>query len=123
MVLPDVDDLPLLPAENTTDSPGDMDIEDLDNPEQYPLIPWCDTSDDEFGARWVDYTDRGPNDVVLSGPIIGGWGPGRWHKNRRIAYWCLVDKFGADCVKQTRQSEGRWSFLIKNLRVSAPERA
>lgn len=98
-------------------STEEVDVEELDNPELYPLIPWCDTSDDEFGLRWVDYSDRGPNDVVLSGPITGGWGPGRWHKNRRVAYWRLVDKYGADRVKQMRQSEGRWGFLIKNLRL------
>lgn len=89
-----------------------------DDPETYPMVPWCDSTDDDFGTRWVDYVDRGPNDVVLSGPVIGGWGPGRWHKNRRIAYWRLVDKFGADRVKQLRQSQGRWSFLIKNLRLA-----
>lgn len=94
----------------------ELDNEALDDPEVYPLIPWCDTSDDEFGYRWVDYVDRGPSDVVLSGPVTGGWGPGRWHSNRRVAYWRLVGKFGADRVKQTRQSEGRWSFLIKNLK-------
>ena len=104
------------PAENTTDSPGDMDYDELDNPDEFPLIPWCDSTDDEFGSRWVDYTDRGPRDVVLSGPVINGWGPGRWHKNRRIAYWRLVGQFGAHNVKQTRQSQGRWSFLVKNLR-------
>jgi hypothetical protein len=84
--------------------------------EEYAAIPWCDTPADELGNQWVDYSDRGPRDVVLSGPIIGGWGPGRWQKNRRIAYWFCVEKYGAERVKPTRQSTGRWSFLIKNLR-------
>lgn len=105
----------------TTDEYGDPDLEaaELDDPDLYPLIPWCDTSNDELGSRWVDYSDRGPYDAVVSGPIVGGWGPGRWHKNRRVAYWRLVDKYGQDRVKQTRQSEGRWSFLVKNLRQVA----
>ncbi len=109
-----------IPADNTTDSPGDQDLEiaDLDDPEAYPLIPGCDTPADEFGARWVEYYDRGPRDVVVSGPVTGGWGPGRWHKNRRVAYWRLVGKYGADRVKLTKQSQGRWSFLIKNLRAN-----
>lgn len=88
---------------------------ELDN--DYPLIPWCDTPDAELGARWVDYSDRGPRDVVVSGPITGGWGPGRWQKNRRYAYWRLVEKYGEDRVKPMKQSIGRWSFLIKNLKA------
>jgi hypothetical protein len=93
------------------------DYDELDMPEEYPLLPWCDSSNDEFGSRWVDYDDRGPRDVVISGPVTGGWGPGRWHTNRRIAYWRCVGKYGVDRVKQLRQSEGRWSFLIKNLKA------
>lgn len=102
----------------TTDSPGDMAISDesLDDPEIYPMVPWLDASDSDFDSRWVDYCDRGPRDVVVSGPVLGGWGPGRWHKNRRVAYWRMVLKYGEDRVKPTRQSQGRWSFLIKNLR-------
>lgn len=110
---------PTTPPEHTTDEQGDydLDVADLDDVESYPLIPWCDSTDAEFGARWVDYSDRGPRDVVVSGPITGGWGPGRWHRNRRVAYWRLVELYGADRVKQLRQSQGRWSFLIKNLRA------
>ena len=106
-----VDARDLLDEEVALEEVGSDD--DLD----YPLIPWCDTTDDEFGVRWVDYVDRGPRDVVVSGPVTGGWGPGRWSKNRRIAYWRLVGKYGIDRVKQTRQSEGRWSFLVRGLRA------
>lgn len=112
----------MLNFDNTTDEPGDIPAEELDNPESFPLIPWCDTADDEFRGRWVDYSDRGPRDVVVSGPITGGWGPGRWHRNRRVAYWRLTQKYGEDRVKQMRQSEGRWSFLIKNLKESSVSR-
>lgn len=94
-----------------------LEVDSNDDTNEYPLIPWCDTTDDEFGNRWVDYVDRGPRDVVVSGPVTGGWGPGRWSKNRRVAYWRLVGKYGANRVKPTKQSQGRWSFLIKNLRA------
>lgn len=105
----------------TEEEAEDYDPELFDDEDTYPLLPWCDSTDDEFGTRWVDYSDRGPNDVVLSGPVIGGWGGGRWHKNRRVAYWRLAGQFGEDRVKQMRQSQGRWSFLIKNLKsTSAP---
>lgn len=115
-MLPMVDEGPY--PEGTTDSPGDLllDPEGLDDEEIYPLIPGCDTNPNDFGFRWVDYSDRGPRDVVLSGPVIGGWGPGRWHKNRRVAYWRLVQQYGRDRVQVMRQSQGRWSFLIKNLK-------
>lgn len=89
-----------------------------DNEDLYPLIPWCDSTDDDFGNRWVDYSDRGPADAVISGPVIGGYGPGRWHKNRRIAYWVCAERYGVERVKQMRQSVGRWSFLIKSLRAA-----
>src|SRR5690349_4946433 len=103
------------PDKSLTSIEGDDDI-DSEEEEDLPLIPWCDTPEREFGERWVDYHDRGPLDVVLSGPITGGWGPNRWFPNRRHAYaWC-VKQYGADRVKQMRQSHGRWSFLIKNLR-------
>jgi hypothetical protein len=118
MISDDTVDLPPLDPEDAELLLDEVDGDDDSN--EHPLIPWCDTTDDEFGARWVDYVDRGPRDVVVSGPVTGGWGPGRWHKNRRIAYWRLVGKFGADRVKPTKQSQGRWSFLIKNLRQNEP---
>ncbi len=95
-----------------------IELDDADEliEEELPLAPHCDLDTSEFGSRFVEYSSRGPRDVVISGPITGSHGPGRWHKNRRVAYWCCVEKYGADRVQQTRQSEGRWSFLIKNLR-------
>lgn len=101
----------------SNDGRPDVTTDDAyDDIDEYPFIPVIDATDDDFTTRWVDYVDRGPRDVVISGPIIGGWGPGRWHKNRRVAYWVAVDKYGEDRVKMTRQSSGRWSFLIKNLK-------
>lgn len=104
--LPTADDLP--------------EVEDGDE-DFYPLVPGCDSSGGELDVGWIDYSDRGPNDVMLSGPITGGWGPGRWHANRRAAYAACVAKYGVDRVKFPRQSEGRWCCLIKNLRAKATE--
>ena len=118
-------ELDLLPGEgqrSTFDlhtTAGDRELESLDDEDEYPLIPWCDTTSDEFGTRWVDYSDRGPLDAVISGPVTGGWGPGRWHRNRRIAYWVCAARYGADKVKPMRQSSGRWSFLVKGLKNAA----
>lgn len=89
------------------------------NIDQVPATDVCiDTAvaDLEAPTSWVAYSDRGPNDVVLSGPVIGGWGPGRWHQNRRIAFGWAIRKYGIDRVVATPQSNGRWSVLIKNLK-------
>jgi len=95
-------------------APEDMD---LDDPSVYALSPSCDTVPREFRDRFVDYNLRGPRDVVLSGPVQGGTGPGRYHQNRRRAYYSLVDKYGADRVRWTeKQSYKRWSFLVRGLK-------
>lgn len=84
--------------------------------EELPLEPTLDTTEKEFANRFVEYGGRGPNDIVLSGPITGGWGPGRWRQNRGHAYRDLVKRWGKDKVVITRQSAGRWSFLIKGMK-------
>lgn len=69
------------------------------------------------GGLYVEYDVRGPRDVVLSGPVIGGWGPGRFHRNRRIAYFVLAEKYGEGRVRRLDGvTRGRWAYLIKNLR-------
>lgn len=98
----------------------DGDDEDTDlEPEYNDFIPTLDldTNSLETGQQQVSYTDRGPNDAVLSGPVVGGWGPGRFHRSRRAAYAFLVEKYGESRIRITPQSTGRWSFLIKNLKV------
>lgn len=100
----------------------DVTSEDADgvlNIDEVPAVdPTIDTAiaDLEAPTSWVAYSDRGPMDVVLSGPVIGGWGPGRWHQNRRIAFGWALRTYGVDRVVATPQSNGRWSVLIKNLR-------
>lgn len=108
--------------------PGDIDCDEegagegdgMDEVDGGGWIPSVDSGPDlDTGARLVDYTDRGPSDAVLSGPVLGGWGPGRYHRSRRVAYTYLVDKHGEDRVRNMSQSKGRWSFLVKNLKAGA----
>lgn len=118
---------------NTKDPVNSMYLDDEDDiPEEqdygnvYPEFwtPTCDSSPQsmESGSnQLIEYSTRGPNDVVLSGPVVGGWGPGRYHRSRRVAYHVLRDKFGADRVTPTRQVKGRWSFLIKNLKAGGSD--
>lgn len=84
------------------------------------FIPTCDHSslnlENNLGA--ITYSTRGPSDVVLSGPVVGGWGPGRYFRSRRLAFAAMREKYGPERVIPTRQNKGRWSFLIKNLRAA-----
>lgn len=84
------------------------------------LVPTIDTREAEFLEKEVHYQvgRRDPSDVVLSGPVIDGWGPGRYHQNRFFAMRHLVEKFGAHRVKRIEgQTKGRWAFLIKGLKT------
>lgn len=112
-------DIALGDLEDATDEDEAVDLEDV----PVGFIPTLDSSSAELenGTRFVEYVTRGPNDVVLSGPIVGGWGPGRYYRNRRLALTALTEKYGEGRVIATRQSRGRWSFLIKNLKQSAKE--
>ena len=97
----------------------DDDIPEDETLEPEYWTPTCDSSPQsmESGSnQLIDYSTRGPRDVVLSGPVAGGWGPGRYHRSRRVAYHVLRDKFGAERIVPMRQSKGRWSFLVKNLK-------
>jgi len=60
---------------------------------------------------------RGSRDVVLSGPVGQGWGPGKWFKSRFFAFRYAVMKYGASRVKLLPGvTSGRWAFLIKDLK-------
>lgn len=97
---------------------GDPYERDLDDPEIYPLVPTVDTTRREFQDRFVHYAGVGPNDAVLSGPVIGGWGPGRYHQSRRQAREWLEARFGRERVRETEGiSRGRWSFVIRDLKI------
>lgn len=122
---PDATDLFVVGVDIGDDiDPSDLDDEDdfADlEPEYDDFIPTLDSSSRalESGDRPVTYVDRGPLDVVISGPVVGGWGPGRFHRSRRAAFSFVVEKYGAERVMPTKQSTGRWSFLIRNLKAKA----
>jgi hypothetical protein len=84
--------------------------------------PTIDTKERELEMGLVEYphTKRGPRDVVLSGPVIGGWGPGRYFRNRRLATRHFIDKYGHARVGMVGgATKGRWAVLIRNLRQDA----
>lgn len=59
---------------------------------------------------------RGPNDVMISGPLAGLNGPGRRMPTRWDAWrWC-EEKYGKDRLIFPRQTEGRWCVIVKGLR-------
>jgi hypothetical protein len=69
----------------------------------------------------MDYSVRGPRDVVLSGPLLGrSAGPGRMFTTPEEALYWAQDKYGMDRVKLIKPSEEavRWAVLVKNLKSS-----
>lgn len=82
--------------------------------------PTIDATDEQVAGldeRFYTKGMRGPRDVVLSGPVMGGWGPGRYFRSKRTAYRYLVMKYGHENVRFLRGStRGRWSYLIRNLK-------
>jgi hypothetical protein len=66
----------------------------------------------------IPYPTRGPRDVVISGPTRGGWGPGRWMPNRYSARLRAVSMYGEARVLPVPYVEGRWAFLIRNLKAA-----
>jgi len=100
------------------------EVQEVEGPQE--LRPGVTTTEPEFreaakpegqGDLYVNYTSRGPGDVVLSGPITSGWGPGRYFRNRREAYAAMCAKHGADRVRFLEGvTRGRWSYLVKGLK-------
>lgn len=72
------------------------------------------------------YSDRGPRDVVLSGPlgkkVSGSKSPGRWFATPWEAVVWAKEKYGEERVRliypKSIFEEGavRWAVLVKNLR-------
>lgn len=97
-------------------APDEDYAEPEDELQEHPSVPGIDTDENDLSDLPIDYTERGPRDVVVSGPIFGGWGPNTKMPNRKAAYARCVQKYGVDRVKNIPQSRGRWAFLIKDLR-------
>lgn len=69
----------------------------------------------------TSYSDRGPFDVVISGPvgkkIDKSKAPGRWFATPWDALTWAEEKYGRDRVKLLNLEESaRWAILVKNLR-------
>lgn len=74
-----------------------------------PTIPTIDEL-----PNVVDYSTRGPNDFVVSGPMGAGRGPGRHFESERNAYIWATSKYGRQrVVRIPQESEFRWALLIK----------
>ncbi len=91
------------------------EIAEYTAPELDESVP--DLDSDPSGEGY-NYPTRGPLDVVVSGPLRGGWGPGRWMPSRQAAFTRMVNKYGAQRVVRVPAVAGRWAFLIKKLRVA-----
>lgn len=73
-----------------------------------------------FQPEHVDYSTRGPNDYILSGPCGRNTkGPGRYFKSPRKALEWAQEKFGKDRVQEVKRPSFqeclRWALLIKNV--------
>lgn len=101
-----------------------VDLDEIEPEGPAELIPGVTTTEAELreaarpdGELYVNYVVRGPRDVVLSGPVRAGWGPGRYYRSRRVAYFAMAEKYGAERVKfLDGTTRGRWAYLIKNLK-------
>ncbi len=116
------DDLEVVPGVGYLVAPADLPTA-YEEEDTLPITPTIDTTQKDLEQREVAYTSlsqRTDRDVVLSGPIIGGWGPGRYFQNRGRAHDFMVAKYGAGrVVELDGKTRGRWSFLIKDLRAGA----
>lgn len=61
------------------------------------------------------YSTRGPNDVVISGPIGAARGPGRAFESQEAALAWAREKYGEDRVTLLKKDAPRWAILVKNL--------
>lgn len=109
---------------NQFDKPGWVKAFDVLKESTEPTI---DTDPDSLAqmsavdpnGRFYTKAMRGARDVVLSGPILGGWGPGRYHRSKAVALEWLRTKFGQERVRVLPGwTKGRWAYLIKDLRVA-----
>ena len=89
--------------------------------EKPPLRPTIDLEDDEIENAEIDYSDRGPGDWVLSGPL----GDSRSKGGRRFDSWKDAEKFvrglhGRRVMRPIKEAEmgGRWAFLIRKVEVN-----
>lgn len=86
--------------------PENGDWEDL---EDLPQIPTIDRV-----PEVVDYSERGPNDFVVSGPLgTADKIQGRRFDTRKDALEWAVAKYGKNRVKAIDAGEWKWAVLIR----------
>jgi len=74
-----------------------------------PALPTIDSL-----PETVDYSIRGPNDWIVSGPLAPGAGRGRYFSSELEAYRWAVAKYGLARVSRVSEAgEGRWGYLIR----------
>lgn len=95
--------------------------------EEHVTEPTCDLNGSQLKeadlSQYYKQACRGPDDVVVSGPITKGWGPGQFMRSRATAYRYCCGKYGRDRVKFVRVSAGRWGYLIKDLKTKGANAA
>jgi hypothetical protein len=90
-------------------------IRELTKIRETETVPTHLMGDDVVGKIDFDYSTRGPNDYVISGPISGrGSGPGREFLSADDAEAWGREHFGNRFKYRIRDSEkgGRWAILI-----------
>ncbi len=80
-----------------------------------PDSPDCEMTDADVEAAQFKYSDRAPNDYVVSGPIGDTNGRGRWFEThyRALRYYRM--KFGDRFRGVVPEAEqyGKYAFLIR----------
>ncbi len=91
--------------------------DDEDDFETGPRTPEYHHTADEVESMEVDYSIRGPDDWVISGPLAHGGGPGRRFPSIERADAWVRAKYGARVVHRiieaTLDDRNRWAYLIR----------
>lgn len=88
--------------------------------------PTIEMSEDEVEQTEFSYTDRSPDDWVLSGPVteLLGRGPGRRFESVKEAWRWAKEKYGPRLRGRIREAEefgGRWAFVIRGRGANGSE--
>lgn len=100
--------------------PEDDVLEELEEPEDAPLVPECWMDDEQVASLEFVYSDRAPDDWVISGPLGGAKGRGRRFQSWGAAELWARKFYGARLkgkVQEAFTPDGtRWAFLIRGPR-------
>lgn len=89
--------------------------EELEAP---PKTPDVGMDDDEVKNTAFEYSDRHPNDWVISGPLKDSSTPGRRFRTWAQAEIWAQNKYGERLIRRVPEAAagGRWAFLIRGVR-------